>query len=524
MRTAAAAIASALALALALAATAAAQDGAPAQPAPPPSVPRPPGPGARPTRSLSLRDAVFGALEKNQLLRIEKRSVGIAEGGVLVAEGAFDPLLSGRWNRIDRRSPFFSSIPTLFTGLPEGLAVFPSRFDEYDAILSQRFLPGTSYSLEYRWTRERSEGGSSLQPTYRPSLSATLNQPLLRGLGFAANEVDIVIARNNLRTSIEEYRRQVMETIFSVEQAYWALYLAIEDRKLQEKALANAEESRRITNTGIELGRLARNEIYGADAAVAQRREAIIRANGAIGTARDRLLLLIDPSGELASWEVDVEPVDRPTEEPAPPVDVGEAVGVALRMRPEYRQAALAIESGDARERRAWNDLLPRLDAVANMTINGLDDGVKSAAAEWSKGTYYDWTVGATFEFPLLDRTARGAHRQAEEQLEQSKLRREATLHQIIFEVREAVRAIQTSGERIAATEAVRVAAEAQLKAEENKLRAGMSIPFNVNQVQEDLTEAELGHLRALVDYSIARSDLERRRGTILERWRIPGG
>ena len=56
-----------------------------------------------------------------------------------------------------------------------------------------------------------------------------------------------------------------------------------------------------------------------------------------------------------------------------------------------------------------------------------------------------------------------------------------------------------------------------KLEAEEKKFENGMSTSFEVLTFQDDLSDAELSRIRALVDYRIALVALEKSQGTLLE-------
>ena len=85
-------------------------------------------------------------------------------------------------------------------------------------------------------------------------------------------------------------------------------------------------------------------------------------------------------------------------------------------------------------------------------------------------------------------------------------------------EVREAVRAIDTNMKRINATAVSRRLAEEKLSAEEKKFSVGMSTSFNVLEYQRDLIAAKVREISAIIDYNKSLVNLERVKGTILEK------
>ena len=70
--------------------------------------------------------------------------------------------------------------------------------------------------------------------------------------------------------------------------------------------------------------------------------------------------------------------------------------------------------------------------------------------------------------------------------------------------MRRAVRDVETAREQITAARASRVLQERKLDAEIKKFENGLSTNFEVLQFQTDLTTAESGELRSVVDYTKA--------------------
>jgi len=85
-------------------------------------------------------------------------------------------------------------------------------------------------------------------------------------------------------------------------------------------------------------------------------------------------------------------------------------------------------------------------------------------------------------------------------------------------EVREAVRSIDTNKKRVNTTAVSRRLAEEKLSAEEKKFAVGMSTSFNVVEYQRDLIAAKTREISAIIDYNKSLLNLEKVKGTILEK------
>ncbi len=91
------------------------------------------------------------------------------------------------------------------------------------------------------------------------------------------------------------------------------------------------------------------------------------------------------------------------------------------------------------------------------------------------------------------------------------------TMEDIALEVRDSVREVETSIKEIEATRTAVELAKKVLRDQEEKLSVGVGTTRDVLEAQRDLTEAATAQLRAVIDYNIALSALERAKGTILK-------
>ena len=105
---------------------------------------------------------------------------------------------------------------------------------------------------------------------------------------------------------------------------------------------------------------------------------------------------------------------------------------------------------------------------------------------------------------PITNIGARAEAKRAELDLAQSKTDEEQTRQNIAVQVRSAVRLIDTAAKDITATRAARDAAEKNLDAERKRYENGMTTNFQVLQIQQQLSDARVRELNALVGYNKA--------------------
>lgn len=492
----------------------------PGRPKPPEGPPElePPGPSV----ALALKEAILRALENNADLDIQRIEIAIARAGIDAARGAFDPVVfaDGSWGK--NRDPFFSRNPfgsgvNPVTGLPGGLQVNQSDVASYDAGFRQTTWLGTGWELRYDNFRRTTENEFALDPSWTPALTATITQPLLRGLGIDVNRAFVTIARENTRISQENFRDVAMTLAFSVEEAYWNYVFAVENRKVAEQALKTAEDLLEVNRRKLEFGRLAPIEVLVAETGVAARHEAVIVSRAEVLNARDRLFRLIEPHGSTERWNVTLVPVDAPRVDEEK-IDVEAAYRIALERRPDLAALVRQIEADRVRLRRAENDELPKLDLVGTWSQLGLGDSHHNSHAALFDGRYYDFSVGIAFEYPLFNQAAEGATEQAALAVRRGRKQLESLEQQIVLDVRTAARDVAAARERIRAADKAADLAGRQLEEEKKRLELGLSTNHDVLVFEQDLTQARTNALRARTDYEVARARLARVTGTTLER------
>jgi outer membrane protein TolC len=128
-----------------------------------------------------------------------------------------------------------------------------------------------------------------------------------------------------------------------------------------------------------------------------------------------------------------------------------------------------------------------------------------------------EWTLGIVVTFPLGNRSSKGDLRIAQMEARQALLNLKKLEQEILVEIDNAISELETNKQRIEATKISKRLAEESLRAEELKLREGLSTSHNVLQFQEDLTEAMSREISAIIDYNKSLVELSRVKGTVLQ-------
>jgi outer membrane protein TolC len=387
--------------------------------------------------------------------------------------------------------------------------------------VAKLLAPGTVVDVHAGASREWESQTfvTDVNPAYTEEWGFTVSQPLLRGFGVRVNTAGIATARNERRIAQTQLRSAAITTVADVTKAVWALGYAIRDRALVQRSLDRALNLQKDIQARVDAKVLGERDpaVAQAKAEVAVRQEEIVEAEQAIRDVEDAIKVITDLAADPAVWGLALVPT---TELPStvPPLDAGKAVETAIAKRPDYQQAQVAIDSQEILLYVRRNELKPKLDLTAGYGYSGLGNAWNSADHHLGSMDFYQWQIGLTLEYPLGNRAARSRFRRAKLERDQARIGLKALERQINLEVRNAVRAVGTSVERMRAADASIAAEQERLRAEEIRYKeARVGTIQDVLDAQAALAEAERRALAALLDLNNALVDVRRLQGTILE-------
>jgi len=472
--------------------------------------------GGKGTISLSLRDCIFFALKNNLDVAATRLVPRIKEAEIINAKSDFDPAAT-----LD----ISTARSETHTSTAASTGTFDSVQENYDfnAGLKQKFLTGGDYDLTLKNNRletNRLPAVQSPNPAYASNFTFTLTQPLLRDFGIGVNRADILIARNNRKIALEELREEVINTVTETEKTYWELVFALENLKVKELSLKHAEDLLEINRTRMKAGTASHLEVLAAEAEAASREQEVIIARDALFDAQDNLKLVTNLIQDPKLWNFDIIPLDKPPLE-AKEIDLVESVRTAFKKRPDYQKEKIDLKNKEIKVKVARNERLPTLDLKGSFGLNGLDRHYNDAFNEMSKGEYESWSAGLSFEYPLGNRAARSRYKKRLLEKEKALIDFKNLEHKIIAQIREAVRGTNTDYKRVAVAETARRLRERKLSAEEERYKEGLATTEDILEYQEDLAEARSGYLRSIIDYNKSLVDLEKAKGTVLEKENI---
>lgn len=477
---------------------------------------------------LSLDDCLKQAFEKNLNLRIVRYEPQLAEISLHSAYGGYDPTFS-------------SSAGQRFSTTPRPATTNISAFtpeagqswrDSYSMGLNGLGPNGFQYGFSGDLSRNNNKRFGSItnaagmlvplafdESGYVSSAALSMRQPLLKNFWIDGTRLNISLAKESVKQSIETVRDELLTLSRSVAVAYYGLIASKDSIRVQESALDLAIRSLTENKKRVEVGAMAPLEEKQAEAEVAARKADLILARQNFDRSVNALKRLM--SDDFAG-------LDGVTYEPSAVLDAVPEVfskqdswHKALSQRPVIIQRKIDLAKRDISLRFAKNQAYPDLDLTGSFGLLGNQRAVGAVLGDLSDRRNPNFSFGIEFNMPLSRRQAKDRLRSERLGIETALLSYKDLEQTIMREVDDFILIARSSLERVEATKAARAFAEAALNAEQTKLENGKSTNFQVLSLQRDLANAQKNSIDALTDYNIALVNLSWAEGGLLEKLKV---
>jgi len=393
---------------------------------------------------------------------------------------------------------------------------------------SESWLSGTSVVFDY--SQSRTFQGSSV-PLFNPYIQGDLDfqvsQQLLQGFGFAVNTRYIKVAKNNLKVSDLVLKQQVSTTIAAVLNLYWDLVSFNEAVRIKQLALDAAQKLYDDNKKQVAIGAMAGIEVTRAGAAVSAAKEALIIAQTNVSQQEIVLKNALNRNAMANTWldEVRVIPLDQivvpKTDEVRPIQDLIEE---ALKNRAEIETANINLDSKRILLKGTRNNLLPTLQAFAELTNNGLAGpanplyqnccGTPNPYFLGGTGTllgqilgrdFPNYSAGLTLNIPFRNRAAQADYVTDELALRQAELQMQRANNQVRVDVKTNLINLEQARARYETAVATRQLSEQNLDAEQKRFNYGVGSVALVIAAQQQVAADEDAEVQSMANYTHAK-------------------
>jgi outer membrane protein TolC len=180
-----------------------------------------------------------------------------------------------------------------------------------------------------------------------------------------------------------------------------------------------------------------------------------------------------------------------------------------------------ATKAAQANLDAAENAGRPRLDVTIGGGPAGIDESFQKSASKAARADGYLVTGSIIFDTAIERRTEKGGLADAHARLQRARVDERAARARIASQAIRIVQRIKAAYASAKLSDEAIALAEQNIDAENKRFQLGKSTNFDVLRRQDELEQARLRRVSAIVDYLGARVELDALTGTIFRRFSI---
>jgi outer membrane protein TolC len=490
-------------------------------------------PGAGPTITMTLDDAVRFALERNLDIAVQRLNPQLQDIVVATARTFYGPALTSTLGQNHN-----VNAPTSQLQLSQGGGGVTSRTFTYNAGLTKNFTfgGGTASATLNNSRLATNSNNAFYNPQFNSTWTFSFAQPLLRDFRIDSQRRQLIVSQVNREISDVQLRASMTNLVSNVRNAYWDYVFTTQAVEVARQSYDLATKLVQDNQTRVEVGTMAPIDVVQAQAEQATRRQGLVTAENAKRTAELALKRLIVSGTDDPNWAATLDPVDRPDFQPEP-VDIEAAIRTALSQRTDLEIAKKNVENNDTTLSFLRNQTLPIVDLQVNYGVQGVGGpylvrsnsgvlgsqitetvpgGLGQALSSLFDNRYPRWSAQVNLSYPLGLSSQEAQVARARVQLSQIQAQLRQMELTVANDVTNAAIQVRNASESVQAAQAARELSQRRLEAEQSKFEVGMSTNYFVVQAQRDLNDARNSELRAILNYRKSLVEFERLQQTTL--------
>lgn len=310
----------------------------------------------------------------------------------------------------------------------------------------------------------------------------------------------IKLSDTQILQNVEAARSSRLSLVNQVKNAYYALLLAVDSKKVIEENHATAKMNAEIFSNKFKLGTASEYDVLRANVAVTNLEPSILEADNSINQCLLQLKVLMgmDVRANVAPGLTLEQYKDEMLR--YAPIDTTLAMNSDLRkvdIQTEYLKKALDVQKA------AW---YPTLTGSVNYMWNSMSNGNPFQNFQWSGYS----TAGLTLSFPLFTGGQRYyKQKQAEVSLREMRWQRENLERSLGMQVKTQLDHIDKSLVQISSNEGGVRQAEKAKDIMQKSFKIGAASFIQLRDTEDALMGARLAYYQAIYDYLVAQSNLE---------------
>jgi outer membrane protein len=355
---------------------------------------------------------------------------------------------------------------------------------------------------------------------YQTFVGAKFSQPLLKDAGLTPTLANLRLSALDSDIAFQEYRRQLMFTIFKAEDAYWNLYFSQEQLRFFDQSIAVAQKVLDDSGKKLKSGQGSELDVMEAQSALALRST---KRNIALQEYYDALenlqvLMGVTPSRLQTGFSGPSFHVTDTPRETSAAISYGENFAEAFSLNPDYLIQQTKIKEELLRMGVAKNQLLPDLNLLGAYGFNGLGTTPENSWDSAQSEAYPSWSIGMELSVPLGGNIKeRNLYQASKLVLSEAYVRFKGVQTEISYGLNTAIQKAGAWEQSIQSYQMVVHYNEELLKTQLERLKAGRVDGHKVMEVEADLLDARQELANALTQYQRTLNQVELTVGSILK-------
>jgi len=390
-----------------------------------------------------------------------------------------------------------------------------------DIIQPMPWIPFGGGSLTFRaegyqlnsWTPSPLNPGVDLKSNqFYTSLSAIINKPL-----FTINQLKLGLkqAELNYERQSKVFKRSELDLVYRVTMSFYQLYRRTQEVKINQEKVERQKMIYETTRKKYEAGLAAEVEAMQAEVELVQYKNELKASESRKKEQEEAFKQLIGlPLSQdiTVITELEVKPVY---------VDVDQAVNLALKNRSEIVEKMIDIEEQKIQIKQIDAQVSVKGNLRGYYRFSGFSDPDLPYGTPTGDLFNDSWDVlrrtpnrGVTFELeiPIWDWGKNKAQVQAAQaSLERQELTLNDTYTTITREVRDVVRSVYETYDRVMMLEKSKAVSEKSFDINMQRYQNGDITTTELARANDQLNTAKLSYLSAYIEYKLALADLQRK-------------
>lgn len=441
---------------------------------------------------LSLEEALTHTIKHDFNLKLSKIDTNINKNRIIKEHSKFQPNLSASTVSSKDRNHLTNDVTT----------------KKYSTNLKNKFATGTTATLSYTHDSTRNLESNN---RFNSAMNIKLEQELLKGFGQNYNLTAVNIANKQLAISNQMQKKQLIQTIYSLQFAYWSYLKAYEDVRIRHQSLALSQQLLEQKRKEVALGGYAKINLLEIEADVLSKSRQIALTEQTYQRAKIELLRVMNAPNEWYVQEI------IPTNEPKIKELVcteDNLIQKALQSRQDYIRNRLNLDINELLKNYNNVRKLPSLTLSTTLT-NNTPSTIKSEYNTLDTFSRKGWQVALDFSYELFNNSAKSEYEIASLNLQKAKTQLAQLTNDIHAQVLDAKRVVDYSKKIAELTLLEYEQQKKVLEAEKLKLQSGMSNIRDYLYNQNALILSELNLIGNKVEFLKAEASLYKTVGII---------